>query len=330
MKTKFIEKQRQISFVKATFSQQLEKQLGLIEVQAPLLSQLGDGTQDNLSGSEKAVQVHVKSLPDSTFEVVHSLAKWKRKTLGQHDFSAGEGLYTHMKALRPDEDRLSPVHSVCVDQWDWEQVMGDGERSPAFLKATVRKIYAGIKETEAAVSREFGLTPFLPEEIHFVHSETLLQRFPELDAKQRERAIAKELGAVFLMGIGGKLSHGKYHDVRAPDYDDWSSVGEAGLSGLNGDILVWNPVLEDAIELSSMGIRVDAATLKHQLALTDDEARLQLDWHQALLRGEMPQTIGGGIGQSRLVMLLLQKPHIAQVQCGVWSPLLHDSVEGVL
>jgi aspartate--ammonia ligase len=330
MKKQFIQKQQQISFVKSFFSRQLEQQLGLIEVQAPILSRLGDGTQDNLSGSEKAVQVKVKSLPDSTFEVVHSLAKWKRKTLGEHDFSAGEGVYTHMKALRPDEDRLTPIHSVYVDQWDWERVMGDGERSPAYLQDTVKRIYASIKETEAAVSREFGLAPFLPEQIHFVHSETLLQRYPELDAKGRERAIAKELGAVFLIGIGGKLSHGISHDVRAPDYDDWTTPGIEGLKGLNGDIVVWNPVLQDAFELSSMGIRVDAAALQHQLALTDDLDRLKLEWHQSLLRGEMPQTIGGGIGQSRLVMLLLQLSHIGQVQCGVWGPEVRESVEGLL
>ncbi|WP_447881794.1 aspartate--ammonia ligase [Serratia fonticola] len=330
MKKQFIQKQQQISFVKSFFSRQLEQQLGLIEVQAPILSRLGDGTQDNLSGSEKAVQVKVKSLPDSTFEVVHSLAKWKRKTLGEHDFSAGEGVYTHMKALRPDEDRLTPIHSVYVDQWDWERVMGDGERSPAYLQDTVKRIYASIKETEAAVSREFGLAPFLPEQIHFVHSETLLQRYPELDAKGRERAIAKELGAVFLIGIGGKLSHGKSHDVRAPDYDDWTTPGIEGLKGLNGDIVVWNPVLQDAFELSSMGIRVDAAALQHQLALTEDLDRLKLEWHQSLLRGEMPQTIGGGIGQSRLVMLLLQLSHIGQVQCGVWGPEVRESVEGLL
>lgn len=330
MKKQFIQKQQQISFVKSFFSRQLEQQLGLIEVQAPILSRLGDGTQDNLSGSEKAVQVKVKSLPDSTFEVVHSLAKWKRKTLGEHDFSAGEGVYTHMKALRPDEGRLTPIHSVYVDQWDWERVMGDGERSPAYLQDTVKRIYASIKETEAAVSREFGLAPFLPEQIHFVHSETLLQRYPELDAKGRERAIAKELGAVFLIGIGGKLSHGKSHDVRAPDYDDWTTPGIEGLKGLNGDIVVWNPVLQDAFELSSMGIRVDAAALQHQLTLTDDLDRLKLEWHQSLLRGEMPQTIGGGIGQSRLVMLLLQLSHIGQVQCGVWGPEVRESVEGLL
>ncbi|EQA5670461.1 aspartate--ammonia ligase [Cronobacter malonaticus] len=330
MKTAYITRQRQISFVKAHFSRQLEEKLGLLEVQAPILSRVGDGTQDNLSGCEKAVQVNVKTLPQAQFEVVHSLAKWKRKTLGQHDFSAGEGLYTHMKALRPDEDRLSPVHSVYVDQWDWERVMGDGERHLGTLKQTVESIWSAIKETELAAAECFGLTPFLPDAIHFVHSETLQRRFPELDAKGRERAIAKELGAVFLIGIGGKLADGKRHDVRAPDYDDWTTPTESGFAGLNGDILVWNPLLEDAFEISSMGIRVDADTLKRQLALTGDQDRLALEWHQALLNGEMPQTIGGGIGQSRLTMLLLQLPHIGQVQCGVWPEQVQSTVAELL
>ncbi|MEW2740239.1 aspartate--ammonia ligase [Providencia sp. PROV130] len=330
MDKSFIEHQQQISFVKSYFSRLLEKELGLIEVQGPILSRLGDGTQDNLSGSEKAVQVKVKSIPGATFEVVHSLAKWKRKTLGRFGFSKGQGLYTHMKALRPDEDRLTPIHSVYVDQWDWEKVMADEERTLPYLKQTVGKIYKAIKETEAAVSKEFGLAPFLPDQIHFIHSEELLQRYPDLDAKGRERAIAKELGAVFLIGIGSKLSSGESHDVRAPDYDDWTTKNEDGFCGLNGDIIVWNPVLQDAFELSSMGIRVSPECLTRQLKLTDDEKRMELEWHQALVKGEMPQTIGGGIGQSRLVMLLLQRQHIGQVQCGVWGAEMQESVEGML
>ncbi|GAB1439502.1 aspartate--ammonia ligase [Providencia sp.] len=330
MDKSFIEHQQQISFVKSYFSRLLEKELGLIEVQGPILSRLGDGTQDNLSGSEKAVQVKVKSIPGATFEVVHSLAKWKRKTLGRFGFSEGQGLYTHMKALRPDEDRLTPIHSVYVDQWDWEKVMADEERTLPYLKQTVGKIYKAIKETEAAVSKEFGLAPFLPEQIHFIHSEELLQRYPDLDAKGRERAIAKELGAVFLIGIGGKLSSGESHDVRAPDYDDWTTKNEDGFCGLNGDIIVWNPILQDAFEISSMGIRVSPECLTRQLKLTDDEKRMELEWHQALVKGEMPQTIGGGIGQSRLVMLLLQRQHIGQVQCGVWGAEMQESVEGML
>ncbi|MCW2256961.1 aspartate--ammonia ligase [Providencia alcalifaciens] len=330
MDKSFIEQQQQISFVKSYFSRLLEKELGLIEVQGPILSRLGDGTQDNLSGHEKAVQVKVKSIPDATFEVVHSLAKWKRKTLGRFDFQEGQGLYTHMKALRPDEDRLTPIHSVYVDQWDWEKVMADEERTLPYLKQTVGKIYQAIKQTEAAISTEFGLAPFLPDQIHFIHSEELLQRYPDLDAKGREREIAKELGAVFLIGIGGKLSHGELHDVRAPDYDDWTTENEEGFKGLNGDIIVWNPVLQDAFEISSMGIRVSPESLTRQLGLTGDEKRMELDWHQALVQGKMPQTIGGGIGQSRLVMLLLQRQHIGQVQCGVWLPETRETVTGML
>ncbi|SET34660.1 aspartate--ammonia ligase [Thorsellia anophelis] len=330
MSRSFIETQKQISFVKSHFSEALATKLGLVEVQAPILSRLGDGTQDNLSGSEKAVQVKVKALPTETFEVVHSLAKWKRQTLGRFHFTENEGLYTNMKALRPDEDRLSPIHSVYVDQWDWERVMQADSRNLDYLKKTVTDIYAAIKETEKAVESQFGISAFLPDTIHFIHSETLLQRFPDLDAKSRERAIAKELGAVFLIGIGGKLTHGEYHDIRAPDYDDWSTDNQDGFKGLNGDILVWNPILEDAFELSSMGIRVDANALKKQLAITGDEDRLSLEWHKALLNGEMPQTIGGGIGQSRLVMLLLHLSHIGQVQCGVWTPEIRASVKNLL
>ncbi len=210
-----------------------------------------------------------------------------------------------------------PISGLCYfDNALWIRLEG-GEGS---VKAA-RELLGG---------EEFGLAPFLPDQIHFVHSQELLSRYPDLDAKGRERAIAKDLGAVFLVGIGGKLSDGHRHDVRAPDYDDWSTPSELGHAGLNGDILVWNPVLEDAFELSSMGIRVDADTLKHQLALTGDEDRLELEWHQALLRGEMPQTIGGGIGQSRLTMLLLQLPHIGQVQCGVWPAAVRESVPSLL
>lgn len=318
MKQHYIRSQQQISFVKEMFSRQLAEQLGLMEVQAPILSRVGDGTQDNLSGCEHAVQVKVKNLPEHHYEVVHSLAKWKRQTLGRFGFAPGEGIYTHMKALRPDEERLSPIHSVYVDQWDWEKVMPAERRDLSYLKDTVRSIWQAIKATEAAVCSEHDLTPFLADEIQFLHSEELLTRYPDLDAKGRERAIAKELGAVFLIGIGGALSHGERHDVRAPDYDDWSSTNDLGLAGLNGDILVWNPVLQDCFEISSMGIRVDANALRRQLAITGDEDRLQYEWHQALLAQQMPQTIGGGIGQSRLAMLLLQKEHIGQVQVGVW------------
>jgi aspartate--ammonia ligase len=318
-----------IKQIKDFFQQNLSSELRLRRVTAPLFVLKGMGINDDLNGVERAVSFPVKDLDDAKAEIVHSLAKWKRLTLADYNIEEGYGIYTDMNAIRSDEE-LGNLHSLYVDQWDWERVMGDGERQFSTLKSTVEAIWAGIKATEAAVSEEFGLAPFLPDQIHFVHSQELLSRYPDLDAKGRERAIAKDLGAVFLVGIGGKLSDGHRHDVRAPDYDDWSTPSELGHAGLNGDILVWNPVLEDAFELSSMGIRVDADTLKHQLALTGDEDRLELEWHQALLRGEMPQTIGGGIGQSRLTMLLLQLPHIGQVQCGVWPAAVRESVPSLL
>ena len=319
MQISFKEQQQRISFVKHFFADKLAENLSLIEVQAPLLSKVGDGVQDNLSGTENAVQVKVKTINDAQFEVVHSLAKWKRKILSDHHFAVGEGLYANMKALRPDEDRLSPIHSVYVDQWDWEKVIRPEDRNLTYLKQTVEKIYSAIKATEKAVSEKYHLSRFLPESITFMDSEQLLKRYPNLSPKERENAITKELGAVFLIGIGGKLANNEKHDVRAPDYDDWSSDNEMGSKGLNGDILVWNPILNSAFEISSMGIRVDSETLKRQLKITGDEDRLQFAWHQALVNGELLQTIGGGIGQSRLVMLLLQQKHIGQVQASVWD-----------
>ena len=319
MQISFKEQQQRISFVKQFFADKLAENLSLIEVQAPLLSKVGDGVQDNLSGTENAVQVKVKTINDAQFEVVHSLAKWKRKILSDHHFAVGEGLYANMRALRPDEDRLSPIHSVYVDQWDWEKVIRPEDRNLTYLKQTVEKIYSAIKATEKAVSEKYHLSRFLPESITFMDSEQLLKRYPNLSPKERENAITKELGAVFLIGIGGKLANNEKHDVRAPDYDDWSSDNEMGSKGLNGDILVWNPILNSAFEISSMGIRVDPETLKRQLKITGDEDRLQFAWHQALVNGELLQTIGGGIGQSRLVMLLLQQKHIGQVQASVWD-----------
>ncbi|WP_392562855.1 aspartate--ammonia ligase [Orbus sturtevantii] len=319
MQPSFKQRQQQISFVKSYFTEQLAEKLSLIEVQAPILSQIGDGIQDNLSGSEKAVQVKVKCIADATFEVVHSLAKWKRKILSLNQFALGEGLYTNMKALRPDEDMLSPIHSVYVDQWDWEKVISPQQRTLAFLKLTVEQIYQALKSTEAEVAKKYAIKPFLPQTITFIDSENLLQRYPNLSAKERENKIAEEFGAVFIIGIGSVLSNNEKHDIRAPDYDDWSTQNEEGHLGLNGDIIVWNPVLKSAFEISSMGIRVDPIALKKQLELTNDEGRLKFDWHKLLMNGELLQTIGGGIGQSRLAMLLLQLKHIGQVQSSVWD-----------
>ncbi|RNF26110.1 asparagine synthetase A [Trypanosoma conorhini] len=329
----FIQLQSQIATVKQAFSNALASELNLVEVQAPLLSRVGDGTQDNLSGHEKAVQVHIKNIPDAEFEVVHSLAKWKRQTLGEHKFPVGQGIYVHMKALRVEDD-LDNVHSVFVDQWDWELVMPPQERNLTFLRSIVQRVYAAMLQVQELACAKFNVAPILPASIQFIHAEQLLKMYPDMTSKERERAIVKQHGAVFLIGIGGKLSSGDRHDMRAPDYDDWSSpvsVSDGGyttghptmnslesLAGLNGDILAYNPVLDDVLELSSMGIRVDAETLKRQLSLLSNEDRLQYDWHKRLLAGEFPQTIGGGIGQSRLVMLLLQKKHIGEVQCSVW------------
>ena len=330
MEKSFILQQQEISFVKNTFTDKLIEHLGIIEVQGPILSQVGNGMQDNLSGKEKAVQVNVKMIEDAVFEVVHSLAKWKRHTLARFGFNEGEGLFVHMKALRPDEDSLDQTHSVYVDQWDWEKVIPAGKRNLAYLKDTVRAIYTAMLETEAAVHAKFGLPRFLPQEITFIHSEDLVQRYPGMTDKQRENAICKEYGAVFLIGIGGNLSDGKPHDMRAPDYDDWTTPSEGEYKGLNGDILVWNPVLERAFELSSMGIRVDETALRKQLALANDEERLKLDWHQDLINGRLPLSIGGGIGQSRLVMLLLRKRHIGEVQSSVWPKSVMQEFEHIL
>lgn len=330
MKKSFILQQQEISFAKNTFTDKLIEHLGVVEVQGPILNQVGNGIQDNLSGSERAVQVNVKQIKDATFEVVHSLAKWKRHTLARFNFAEGEGLFVHMIALRPDEDSLDQTHSVFVDQWDWEKVIPAGRRNLAYLKETVRSIYQAILDTEEAVHQKFGLKKFLPKEITFVHTEDLVKKYPGMTDKERENAICKEYGAVFLIGIGGKLSDGKPHDVRAPDYDDWTTPSEGEYLGLNGDILVWNPVLGRALELSSMGIRVDETALRKQLALTGDEDRLKFDWHQDLLNGKFPLTIGGGIGQSRLAMLLLQKTHIGEVQSSVWPKSVMEEFEHIL
>ena len=330
MKKSFILQQQEISFAKNTFTTKLIEHLGIVEVQGPILSQVGNGIQDNLSGNEKAVKVNVKKIPNASFEVVHSLAKWKRHTLARFNFAEGEGLFVHMKALRPDEDSLDQTHSIFVDQWDWEKVIPAGCRNLDYLKKSVKSIYQAMLETEQAVADKFDLKPFLPKEITFIHSEDLVQRYPGMNDKERENAICKEYGAVFLIGIGGELSDGKPHDMRAPDYDDWTTVSEGEYKGLNGDILVWNPVLNRAFELSSMGIRVDEAALRKQLALTGDEDRLQFDWHQDLVNGKLPLSIGGGIGQSRFVMLLLHKTHIGEVQSSVWPQEVMDEFEHIL
>ncbi len=316
MKATFISRQQEIRYIKETFTEALSDVLNLTEVQAPLLTDPSQGTQDTLSGYEKAVQVSVSSLQQQ-YEVVHSLAKWKRAVLGRYGFAEGEGIVAQMKALRPDEEALSEIHSVLVDQWDWEQVIDRQARTEKQLHDTVRKIYAALQQTvrsytDTFITREPPLA--LPTDIHFVTTEALLALYPELSPKDREHAIAKKYGAVFIQGVGAALSDGKAHDVRAPDYDDWQ---------LNGDILVWNPVLGKSLELSSMGIRVDRAALLKQLQITGRADSAEQPWHQLLLAEKLPQTVGGGIGQSRLVMWVMQLPHIGYVQQSVWAPTTH-------
>lgn len=330
MKKSFIHQQEEISFVKNTFTQYLIDKLEIVEVQGPILSRVGDGMQDNLSGIENPVSVNVLKIPDAQFEVVHSLAKWKRHTLARFGFNEGEGLVVNMKALRPDEDSLDATHSVYVDQWDWEKVIPDGRRNLDYLKETVETIYKVIRLTELAVEARYDIEAILPKKITFVHAEELVAKYPDLTPKERENAITKEFGAVFLIGIGGELPDGKPHDGRAPDYDDWTSETENGYKGLNGDILVWNDQLGSAFELSSMGIRVDEESLKRQVAITGDEDRLDYDWHKALLRGLFPLTIGGGIGQSRMAMFLLRKKHIGEVQTSVWPQEVRDTYDNIL
>ncbi len=314
-----IQTERAILDLKRHFEDTLTSSMRLHRVSAPMFVAADSGLQDDLNGIERPVAFSVPAIGATRFEIVHSLAKWKRLALARYGIPAGEGLYTDMNALRPDEPSISTaIHSVYVDQWDWERVMNDGQRHLDYLKSTVVTIYNAILSTEHHICSRYGLKKFLPEKITFVHSEELLDKYPGKTAKERENAICREFGAVFLIGIGGPLHDGKIHDGRAPDYDDWTTETGGGRRGLNGDILVFNPVLDISFELSSMGIRVSPEVLEKQLKIRGCEQRGRLPWHQSLLAGKLPQTIGGGIGQSRLSMLLLQKRHIGEVQVSVW------------
>jgi aspartate--ammonia ligase len=307
-----------IKQIKEFFQQNLSTELRLRRVTAPLFVLQGLGINDDLNGVERAVTFPIKDLADARAEVVHSLAKWKRLTLAEYSIPQGYGIYTDMNAIRGDEE-LDNLHSLYVDQWDWERTIRMEDRTLAFLKKTVNSIYSAIRRTEYLVCETYPqITPFLPEEIHFIHSEELLQRYPNLTPKERENAISKEYGAVFIIGIGQKLSNGDPHDLRAPDYDDWTTQNEEGFAGLNGDILIWYPTLNRSIELSSMGIRVDKEALLRQLELTGKNDRKELYFHQRMLKDELPLCIGGGIGQSRLCMVLLHKAHIGEIQASIW------------
>lgn len=307
-----------IKMIKEFFQMNLSTELRLRRVTAPLFVLKGLGINDDLNGVERPVVFPIKDMGDAKAEIVHSLAKWKRLTLAKYQVAPGYGIYTDMNAVRADEE-LDNLHSLYVDQWDWEAVMTREQRSLDFLKDVVRRIYSAIRRTEFLVCEHYPvIKPFLPDDIQFVESEDLLQMYPGKSVKEREDLIARKYGAVFIIGIGSKLSDGKPHDGRAPDYDDWTTTNNDGRSGLNGDILIWYPLLNRAVELSSMGIRVDEDALLRQLAISGQLERKNLYFHKKLLAGELPLSIGGGIGQSRLCMVLLHKAHLGEIQASIW------------
>lgn len=319
--------EKAIKLAKDIFEQQLSAELRLRRVTAPLFVLKGTGINDDLNGIERPVSFPIKFMNDTQAEIVHSLAKWKRMMLGKLKVKEGYGLYTDMNAIRPDED-LTNLHSLYVDQWDWERVISPQQRNLAFLKQIVTQIFSVMKRTEYLLYEEYPvLEPLLPEAITFIHAEELLDRYPDLTSKEREDKAAKEYGAIFIIGIGGEIKNGQKHDGRAPDYDDWTTETEKGFKGLNGDIVVWNPILERSFELSSMGIRVNKEALLKQLSIAGCEERKNLLWHKMLLEGQLPQTIGGGIGQSRLCMYFLRKAHIGEVQSSIWPDELVEECQ---
>lgn len=309
------ETQIAIKQVKDFFQRELAAELNLKRVSAPLFVSPESGLNDNLNGVERPVSFGVKEQDDKPFEIVHSLAKWKRLALKRYNFNVGEGLYTDMNAIRRDED-TDNIHSIFVDQWDWEKIIPEDERNEQTLRDTVKAVYEALRVTEKYVANKYDYVEcFLPEEITFITTQELVDLYPGMSAKEREYEIVKKYGAVFLMQIGDILSNGEKHDGRAPDYDDWK---------LNGDILVYYPVLDIALELSSMGIRVNAESLAEQLKKAGCEERAQLPFQKALLEGKLPQTIGGGIGQSRICMFFLRKAHIGEIQVSVWPDEIYD------
>ena len=303
------ETEKAIKRVKDFFQRELITQLNLSRVSAPLFVDPDSGLNDNLNGVERPVTFGIKEQGEKKAEIVHSLAKWKRMALGKYGFGVGEGLYTDMNAIRRDED-TDNIHSIYVDQWDWERVIEKEDRNEETLKSTVKSVYEALRVTEKFMANEYNYVDcFLPEEITFITSQQLLDRYPTLTVKEREREAAREYGAIFLMQIGDKLSNGEPHDGRAPDYDDWA---------LNGDIIVYYPVLDISLELSSMGIRVDEDSLRSQLEKAGCMERAELPFQKALLEKKLPYTIGGGIGQSRICMFFLRKAHLGEVQASIW------------
>ncbi len=304
-----------IKLVKDYFERVLAEELNLTRVSAPLFVRPESGLNDNLNGVERPVSFGIKEQDDKEVEIVHSLAKWKRQALKRYGFHSGEGLYTDMNAIRRDED-TDNIHSIFVDQWDWEKIISKEERNPETLKATVQKVYTALKRTESYIASQYNyIHEFLPAEISFITSQELEDMYPDCTPKEREYKIAKLKGAIFIMQIGDKLASGEKHDGRAPDYDDWK---------LNGDIIVYYPVLDIALELSSMGIRVDEIALKEQLDKAGCPERAELPFQKAILDKELPYTIGGGIGQSRICMFYLRKAHIGEVQASIWPDAINE------
>ncbi|MDR1004735.1 MAG: aspartate--ammonia ligase [Prevotellaceae bacterium] len=307
-----------IKKIKEFFQMNLSSELRLRRVTAPLFVLKGTGINDDLNGIERAVTFPIKDLGNVQAEVVHSLAKWKRVTLADYGIEVGYGIYTDMNAIRADEE-LGNFHSLYVDQWDWERVITVADRNVEFLKEIVNRIYAAMVRTEYMVYEMYPqIRPCLPDKLHFIHTEELRQLYPTLEPKAREDAVTRKYGAVFIIGVGGKLGDGKKHDGRAPDYDDYTSEGLNGLPGLNGDLLLWDDILQRSIELSSMGIRVDKEALVRQLKQEDEEGRLNLYFHKRLMSDTLPLSIGGGIGQSRLCMFYLRKAHVGEIQASIW------------
>lgn len=312
------ETEHAIVMIKDFFQLALSTELNLTRVTAPLFVPQGTGLNDDLNGIERAVSFPVKDMEDAPMEIVHSLAKWKRVKVSDLKLEPGFGIYTDMNAIRADEE-LDNVHSLYVDQWDWEQAISEQDRTIYYLRDVVKKIYRCMKRTEFYIYDRYPvIRPILPDEITFIFSEDLQKEYPGLTPKERESLVAEKYGAVFIIGIGSELADGSPHDGRAPDYDDWSTETGDGHRGLNGDLIVWNPVLKCAFELSSMGIRVSPESLKNQLQMRGCTEREKLYFHSRLLDGSLTQTIGGGIGQSRLCMYFLRKAHIGETQVSVW------------
>lgn len=313
-----IETEIAIKKVKDFFESKLAETLNLTRVSAPLFLENESGLNDNLNGIERPVSFDMLAIKDSNLEIVHSLAKWKRFALHRYNFQPGYGLYTDMNAIRRDEE-LDNLHSIYVDQWDWEKVITKEERTTDTLKNTVKKIFSVFKATEEFISIQYpSIEKILPQDITFITAQQLEDMYPELTSKERENAICREHKAVFIQGIGDTLKSGKKHDGRSPDYDDWS---------LNGDILFYDPLFDSAIELSSMGIRVDKSALDYQLKKSNCEDRRELPFHKALFEDKLPLTMGGGIGQSRICMFFLRKAHIGEVQASIWDNYTHKKCE---